>query len=96
VYGCGTDAAPSWFAARGAVVDAIDISPISVDLQKIVAARLDLRVNAVVADAHQTGLPAEDYDLVYGNAICIIWICLEQPRRSGGSSSLMVWLCSGM
>jgi len=69
VYGAGTDAAPCWFAAKGAVVDAIDISSISIDVQKTVAARLNLQVNAVVADAHQTGLPAEHYDLVYGNAI---------------------------
>jgi len=69
VLGCGMDSAGVWFARHGAQVDAIDISPKSVDVQRRLADRLGLRINATTADAHETGLPEASYDMVYGNAI---------------------------
>jgi SAM-dependent methyltransferase len=69
VYGCGNDNAAIWFSKSGAEVDAIDISPKSVDNQKVIAAKLGLRMNAIIMDAHHLDLPSEEYDIVYGNAI---------------------------
>ena len=69
VYGCGNDCAALWFAKAGANVDAIDISPQSVDNQKQMAACAGLELNAYVMDAHHLEFASNEYDLVYGNAI---------------------------
>lgn len=69
VYGCGNDGAAVWFARNGAIVDAIDISGKSVINQQCIARRANLVITAKVRDAHQTGLPSNEYDIVYGNAI---------------------------
>ena len=69
VYGCGNDNAAVWFSKSGAEVDAIDISPISVENQRAIAEKLGLRINALVMDAHRLDLRSEEYDIVYGNAI---------------------------
>ncbi|MBN2476913.1 MAG: class I SAM-dependent methyltransferase [Pirellulales bacterium] len=69
VYGCGNDSAAIWFSKSGAKVDAIDISPKSVENQQLLADLLGLRINAVVMDAHNLDLPSDQYNIVYGNAI---------------------------
>jgi 2-polyprenyl-3-methyl-5-hydroxy-6-metoxy-1,4-benzoquinol methylase len=69
VYGCGNDSAAVWFSKSGANVDAIDISPRSVDNQKEIAAKLCLNINAIVMDAQSLELLSDEYDIVYGNAI---------------------------
>ncbi len=69
VYGCGYDVAPIWFARHGAQVDAIDISPKSIDIERAIAERLKLDIKAFVANAHDTLLPDSSYDILYGNAI---------------------------
>ena len=69
VYGCGNDSAATWFSKSGANVDAIDISPKSVENQKLIAELLNLNINAIVMDAHSLDLPSDEYDIVYGNAI---------------------------
>lgn len=69
VYGCGNDGAAVWFAKNGAIVDAIDVSEKSVINQQCMAQRANLIVTAQVRDAHDTGLPSNQYDIIYGNAI---------------------------
>ena len=69
VYGCGNDNAAVWFAKSGASVDAIDISPKSVQNQITISRILDVRINAMVMDAHKLDLESAEYDIVYGNAI---------------------------
>lgn len=69
VYGCGSDSAALWFARAGAVVDAIDISPKSVENQKMIAQVAQVSINCLVRDAHRTDLLSEYYDIIYGNAI---------------------------
>lgn len=69
VYGCGNDNAAVWFSKSGAKVDAIDISPKSVENQRLVAGQLNLDINSMVMDAHNLDLPSDEYDIVYGNAI---------------------------
>jgi len=69
VYGCGNDSAAIWFAKAGANVDAIDISPKSIENQKLIAAKTGVKINAFVMDAHRLEFPSNRYDIVYGNAI---------------------------
>jgi len=69
VYGCGNDSAAVWFSKSGAKVDAIDISPKSVENQQLIADLLNLKINCKVMDAHNLELPSDEYDIVYGNAI---------------------------
>jgi SAM-dependent methyltransferase len=69
VYGCGNDGAAVWFAKNGAAVDAIDVSEKSVINQQCIARKANVIVTAQVRDAHDTGLPSNEYDVIYGNAI---------------------------
>lgn len=69
IYGCGTDLLPSWFSLRGAIVDAIDISDAAIQYQNVLKNVLKLDLNAFVADAHNTTLPDEQYELIVGKAI---------------------------
>ena len=69
VYGCGNDGAAVWFAKNGAIVDAIDVSEKSVINQQCMAQRANLILTTQVRDAHNTGLPSSQYDIIYGNAI---------------------------
>ena len=69
VYGCGNDHAAVWFSKSGYTVDAIDISPKSVENQKEIAKILGLKIRAIVMDAHSLDFQSNEYDIVYGNAI---------------------------
>jgi 2-polyprenyl-3-methyl-5-hydroxy-6-metoxy-1,4-benzoquinol methylase len=69
VYGCGCDGTPVWFAKRGAIVDAVDLSPVSIGVQQEMAQLAGLEFGAYTADAHRTLLPSRKYDLIYGTAI---------------------------
>ncbi len=69
VLGCGVDNAAIWFSKLGASVDSIDISPKSVENQRLVADLLNLEINSIVMDAHNLDFPSNEYDIVYGNAI---------------------------
>ena len=69
VYGCGSDSAALWFAKSGAYVDAIDISPKSIENQKMMAKKSGLEINYHVMDAHDLNFPDNAFDIVYGNAI---------------------------
>ncbi len=69
VYGCGIDSSPFWFAKRGADVDAFDIAEKMIEINMIVKESLGIDVNFIVADAHDTKLPSNNYDIVYGEAV---------------------------
>ena len=69
VYGCGGDNAALWLAARGATVDAIDISGRAVSIQQGTAKLAGLRLNALVMDGNKLEYPDETFDCVFGNAI---------------------------
>jgi SAM-dependent methyltransferase len=69
VLGCGNDSAAVWFSKSGADVDAIDISPKSVEHQRTIAELLRLEITCFVMDANNLDLPKNEYDFVYGNAI---------------------------
>lgn len=69
VYGCGYDPGATWFARRGAHVTAIDISPESINDQRILMRAYGTPMCLSVANAMHTSLPGACFDLVYGNAI---------------------------
>ena len=69
VYGCGNDGTAVWFAKNGAIVDAIDISERSIKNQQYISRITNLTFKVEVRDAHKTGLPGDEYDIIYGNAI---------------------------
>ena len=69
VYGCGSDNSPYWFAKRGAEVDAFDIAEKMIEINMVVKKSLDMDVNFFVADAHDTKLPSDNYDIVFGEAV---------------------------
>jgi SAM-dependent methyltransferase len=69
IYGCGFDPGATWFARRGADVTAIDISPESVNDQRILMDAYGVRMKLQVADAMRTPFPDGCFDLIYGNAI---------------------------
>ena len=69
VLGCGFDPAPTWFARRGAEVTAIDVSPESLNAQKILADGYKVHVDLRLADALNTPFPDRSFDIVYGNVV---------------------------
>lgn len=69
IYGCGYDPGATWFAKRGAMVTAIDISPESINDQQILMEAYGVSMDLKVADAMHTSFPDESFDLIYGNAI---------------------------
>jgi SAM-dependent methyltransferase len=69
IYGCGFDPGATWFARRGAKVTAIDISPESINDQRILMDAYGVSMRLSVADAMHTSLPDGSFDLIYGNAI---------------------------
>src|SRR5262249_12059802 len=69
IYGCGFDPGATWFAKRGASVTAIDISPESINDQRILIDAYKLPMILHVCDAMHTPLEDGSFDLIYGNAI---------------------------
>ena len=69
IYGCGFDPGATWFARRGALVTAIDISPESINDQRILAEAYKVPMELRVADAMHTRFSDAAFDLIYGNAI---------------------------
>jgi SAM-dependent methyltransferase len=81
--GCGTGTVARWMAARvgprGAVAG-VDLSPAQLEVAQGEAQRLGLsQLRLRHADAYDTGLPRENFDLVY----CRFLLChLAQPERA--------------
>lgn len=69
IYGCGFDPGATWFARRGAQVTAIDISPESINDQRILMDAYRVPMCLRVTDAMHTPFPDGSFDLIYGNAI---------------------------
>lgn len=61
--GCGIGADSIAFARAGAQVHGIDIDPVRIDMARLNAAALGLRIDFSVQDAHE--IDTRDYDLVF-------------------------------
>lgn len=69
IYGCGLEPGATWFAKRGAKVTAIDISPESMQGQRILMNAYRVPMGLSVADAMHTPFADGSFDVVYGNAV---------------------------
>ncbi|GIP34649.1 bifunctional 2-polyprenyl-6-hydroxyphenol methylase/3-demethylubiquinol 3-O-methyltransferase UbiG [Paenibacillus sp. J2TS4] len=78
-YGCGTGAGACFLAARGFVVDAIDISPTAIELAKKIAIDRNLTINYCKQDLLELTSLQEEYDLVLDN-YCLQSIVTDEDR----------------
>lgn len=105
--GCGTAYFSAWLAKRGARPVGVDITPAQLETARRMMAETGIEFPLVEADAADTGLPAESFDLALSEYGASIWVdpyrwIPEAARllRPGGRlvflrNSTLVMLCSG-
>jgi SAM-dependent methyltransferase len=79
-YGTGTGPGACFLAARGFVVDAVDISPTAIALARRFADERRLTVTFAVCDIRSMTSPGPLYDLVVDN-FCLQWLIADADRR---------------
>jgi len=67
--GCGLGESSVYFALKGAVVTAVDISPEMIRVVNQLAEKWDVEVDARTMIAEDMDLPSGQYDFVFGNGI---------------------------
>ncbi len=104
--GCGTAYFSAWLAKRGARPVGVDITPAQLETARRMMAETGIEFPLVEADAAETGLPAESFDLALSEYGASIWVdpyrwVPEAARllRPGGRlvflrNSTLVILCS--
>jgi SAM-dependent methyltransferase len=104
--GCGTAYFSAWLAKLGARPVGVDITPAQLATARRMMAKTGIEFPLVEADAADTGLPSESFDLVLSEYGASIWVdpyrwIPEAARllRPGGRlvflrNSLLVILCS--
>jgi SAM-dependent methyltransferase len=104
--GCGTAYFSAWLAKLGARPVGVDVTPAQLETARRLMAETGLEFPLVEADAAETGLPAESFDLALSEYGASIWVdpyrwVPEAARllRPGGRvvflrSSTLVILCS--
>ena len=80
-YGTGTGSGACFLAARGFVVDAVDISPTAISLARRFADERGLTVSFTVCDIRSMTPPGPLYDLVVDN-FCLQQLVSDGERRS--------------
>jgi SAM-dependent methyltransferase len=105
--GCGTAYFSAWLAKRGARPVGVDITPAQLETARRMMAETGIEFPLVEADAAETGLPSESFDLAVSEYGASIWVdpyrwIPEAARllRPGGRlvflrNSTLVLLCSG-
>ncbi len=72
--GCGTGYFGAWLKKRGAErVIGVDLTPAQLDTARRLNAELELGVEYLEANAEQTGLPSESFDVVVSEYGASIW-----------------------
>jgi SAM-dependent methyltransferase len=79
-YGTGTGPGACFLAARGFVVDAVDISPTAIALARRFAAERRLTVSFTICDVRSMTPPGPLYDLVVDN-FCLQWLIADGERH---------------
>ena len=79
-YGTGTGPGACFLAARGFVVDAVDISPTAIALARRFADQRRLTVSFAVCDIRSMTPPGPLYNLVVDN-FCLQWLVADNERR---------------
>lgn len=104
--GCGTAYFSAWLAGRGARPVGVDVTPAQLATARRLMAETGVEFPLVEADAAETGLPSESFDLALSEYGASIWVdpdrwIPEAARllRPGGElvflrSSTLVILCS--
>ncbi|HEV8462276.1 MAG TPA: class I SAM-dependent methyltransferase [Gaiellaceae bacterium] len=104
--GCGTAYFSAWLAKLGARPVGVDITPAQLETARRMMAKTGIEFPLVEADAAETGLPSESFDLVVSEYGASIWVdpyrwIPEAARllRPGGRlvflrNSVLVILCS--
>jgi SAM-dependent methyltransferase len=104
--GCGTAYFSAWLAKHGARPVGVDVTPAQLETARRMMAETGIEFPLVEADAGDTGLPAESFDLVVSEYGASIWVdparwIPEAARllRPGGRlvflrNSTLVVLCS--
>jgi SAM-dependent methyltransferase len=105
--GCGTAYFSAWLAKAGARPVGVDVTPAQLETARRMMAETGIEFPLVEADAAETGLPDESFDLVVSEYGASIWVdpyrwLPEAARllRPGGRlvflrNSTLVILCSG-
>ena len=105
--GCGTAYFSAWLAKRGARPVGVDITPAQLETARRMMAETGVEFPLVEADAAETGLPDESFDLALSEYGASIWVdpyrwVPEAARllRPGGRlvflrNSTLVILCTG-
>jgi SAM-dependent methyltransferase len=96
--GCGTAYFSAWLAKRGARPVGVDVTPAQLDTARRLMAATGISFPLVEADAGDTGLPPESFDLALSEYGASIWVAAERwlPEaarllRPGGD---LVFLCN--
>jgi SAM-dependent methyltransferase len=71
--GCGTGYFGAWLARRGARVVGVDVTPAQLDTARRMEARFGLGLQFVEANAEETGLPGDAFDLAVSEYGASIW-----------------------
>jgi SAM-dependent methyltransferase len=71
--GCGTAYFGAWLARRGARVVGVDVTPAQLETARRMEAEFGLGLRLVEANAEETGLPGESFDLALSEYGASIW-----------------------
>ncbi len=71
--GCGTGYFGAWLARQGAHVVGVDVTPAQLETARRMEGEFRLGLEFVEANAEETGLPAESFDLVLSEYGASIW-----------------------
>jgi SAM-dependent methyltransferase len=71
--GCGTAYFGAWLARRGARVVGVDITPAQLETARRMEAEFRLGLTVVEANAEETGLPGDSFDLALSEYGASIW-----------------------
>jgi SAM-dependent methyltransferase len=96
--GCGTAYFSAWLAKRGARPVGVDVTPAQLETARRTMEATGIEFPLVLADAGDTGLPSESFDLALSEYGASIWVAADRwvPEaarllRPGGE---LVFLCN--
>jgi SAM-dependent methyltransferase len=72
--GCGTAYISAWLARRGARPVGVDVTPAQLDSARVLMGETGIEFRLVEADAGETGLPSESFDLAVSEYGASIWV----------------------
>lgn len=76
--GCGTAYLSAWLAKQGARPVGVDVTPAQLDTARRMMAATGIEFPLVEADAGETGLPSESFDLAVSEYGASIWVAAER------------------